>query len=112
MQVTRFLGVAALSLAALSGVARAEDNTGSVNFDNQPTLSRAEVQADLVLWRRAGLDMLAIQDDSYVVFSADYQRRMANYQQWRHGPEYLAEVQRLGGHVTTAASGADKVSRN
>ncbi|GAA0751000.1 DUF4148 domain-containing protein [Ideonella azotifigens] len=112
MQVTRFLGAAALGLAALTGVARAEDNTGTVNFDNQPTLSRAEVQADLVLWRRAGLDMLAAQEDSYVVFSADYKRRMANYQQWRHGPEYLAEVQRLGGHVTTAASGQGQSSQN
>ena len=112
MQVTRFISIAALGLAALTGVARAEDYTGTTNIDNKSTLTRAEVQADLVLWRRAGLDRISAQEDSYVAFTDDYQRRMANYQQWRHGPEYLAEVQRLGGHVTTAASGHGQSSQN
>ena len=35
-------------------------------------------------------------------WDADYQQRLAQYQHMRSGPEYLAEVQRLGGSVKAA----------
>ena len=104
MQVTRLLSIAALGLAALSGAAQAEDSYRATAEYNTYSPSRAEVKADLALWHRAGLDALSSLDDSSYVFSADYAHRMAQYQQWRHGPEFRAEVQRLGGSVATSVS--------
>ena len=58
------------------------------------------MQADLALWNRAGLNVYRESDVNH--WDADYQQRLAQYQRMRSGPEYLAEVQRLGGSVKAA----------
>lgn len=68
-------------------------------------LSRAEVIADLMLWKRAGLD--TYERNEYVdTTSPAYQRALAEYRSLRSGPEYLAEVRRIASerHETVAAT--------
>lgn len=68
-------------------------------------LERAEVLADLRLWRRAGLDSSGEQtalDPS----TADGRRRIALYQQWRAGPAYAMELARIKGAAAPAIAGA------
>ncbi len=99
---------AALSSALWSGMASAAPATtvsaetwfGAEPVASGPALSRAEVQADLALWNRAGLNVYRESDVNH--WDADYQQRLARYQRMRSGPEYLAEVQRLGGSVKAA----------
>lgn len=99
---------AALSSALWSGMASAapaatvsaETWFGAEPAASGPALSRAEVQADLALWNRAGLNVYRESDVNH--WDADYQQRLAQYQRMRSGPEYLAEVQRLGGSVKAA----------
>lgn len=68
------------------------------------TLSRAEVQADLNLWRRAGLETAAIADtaDSN---APRYAQQVAAYQRARHSGVYTAELQRVQGTTGSAAAG-------
>lgn len=69
------------------------------------TLSRAEVQADLNLWRRAGLETASLPDtaDSTSPASA---RQVAAYQRARHSGVYTAELQRVQGTTGSAAAGS------
>lgn len=69
------------------------------------TLSRAEVQADLNLWRRAGLETASLADtaDSTSPTSA---RQVAAYQRARHSGVYTAELQRVQGTTGSAAAGS------
>lgn len=90
----QFLAIAAIAAATWSGMASAAPAA------TDHALSRAEVQADAVLWNRAGLN--AYLEIAAHPGDADYQRRLAQYQRQRSGPEYLAEVQRLGGAVKAA----------
>lgn len=96
---------ATLSAALWSGMASAAPVSAETWFGAEPTatgraLSRAEVQADLAMWNRAGLNVYRESDVNH--WDADYQQRLAQYQRLRSGPEYLAEVQRLGGAVKAA----------
>lgn len=54
--------------------------------------SRAEVEADLALWKRAGLDKLEQGESGPDIYSAEYREAYANYLHMRRGPEYAAEV--------------------
>lgn len=54
--------------------------------------SRAEVEADLALWKRAGLDKLEQGESGPDIYSAEYREAYANYLRMRRGPEYAAEV--------------------
>ncbi|MDR0225558.1 MAG: DUF4148 domain-containing protein [Burkholderiaceae bacterium] len=113
----QLLAIVALSAAAWSGLASAAPAGAQVSsetwFGDQPVstgraLSRAEVEADLAMWKRAGLDLYQNIDGNY--WDADYQQHLAQYQRLRSGPEYLAELQRLGGSVTAAeGQGAGRV---
>lgn len=71
--------------------------------DTSRQVSRAEVQADWNLWQKAGLGMYQVGEGSP---AADpmYQQRYAEYQRLRSGPEYVAEVRRLGGETSAVAS--------
>lgn len=102
------LAIAALSAASWSVMASAapaatvsaETWFGTEPVASGPALSRAEVQADLAMWSRAGLNAYPERAENY--WDAEYQQRLARYQRLRSGPEYLAELQRLGGSVTAA----------
>jgi len=65
-------------------------------------LSRAEVQADMNLWRRAGLQGVNTGETPTSAVPG-YTERLAEYQRLRSGPEYVAEVRSLGGDVSTVA---------
>lgn len=90
----QFLAIAAIAAASWSGMASAAQGS------SDRALSRAEVQADAALWNRAGLN--AYLETAANPADADYQRRLAQYLRQRSGPEYQAEVQRLGGAVKAA----------
>ncbi|AOV04601.1 MULTISPECIES: DUF4148 domain-containing protein [Delftia] len=89
-----------MASAAPAATVSAETWFGAEPASSGPALSRAEVQADLALWNRAGLNVYRESDVNH--WDADYQQRLAQYQRMRSGPEYLAEVQRLGGSVKAA----------
>ncbi|MBB1650595.1 DUF4148 domain-containing protein [Delftia sp. UME58] len=93
-------GMASAAPAAPATTVSAETWFGAEPVASGPALSRAEVQADLALWNRAGLNVYRESDVNH--WDADYQQRLARYQRMRSGPEYLAEVQRLGGSVKAA----------
>ena len=69
---------------------------------SQQPLSRVEVQADWNLWQMAGLNKYQTGERS-AASSPLYQERFAAYQRMRSGPEYIAEVRRLGGDVSAVA---------
>lgn len=56
--------------------------------------TRAEVRADLVLWKKAGLDKFRVDYEPSITFSREYRAAYAEYVRLRSGPEYKAEVQR------------------
>lgn len=68
----------------------------------QQPLSRVEVQADWNLYQRAGLSEYQTGERS---INADplFDERLAQYQNARSGPEYVAEIRRLGGDVSAVA---------
>lgn len=59
--------------------------------------------ADANLWHRAGLDKFQ-EGERSLASDPVYQERLAEYQRLRSGPEYVAEVRRLGGDVSAVAS--------
>lgn len=67
------------------------------------TLSRAEVRADLNLWRRAGLETASLADTAGN--GPAYARQIAAYQRARHSGVYTAELQRVQGTTGSAAAG-------
>lgn len=56
--------------------------------------TRAEVNADLVLWKRAGLDKFWRGRGTPDTFRPEYKAAYAEYMRLRSGPEYQLEVQR------------------
>lgn len=69
------------------------------------SLSRAEVVADLNLWRRAGLESAALADTADTVDSANprYAQQLAAYTRARNSSVYTAEVQRVQGNAHAVA---------
>jgi hypothetical protein len=76
-----------------------------------PTLSRAEVLADLEIWRSSGMAALDRGEASYDGFSPAYRRAQARYAELRDSPLYAALVQSFASRrgetlaSTRAASG-------
>ncbi len=105
------IAIAAVAATAFAGAASAGTTSQEAWFGAQPAtqqsapLSRTEVQADLNLWNRAGLGSVNAGEYGDVTDTI-YAQRMATYQRMRSGPEYVAEVQRLGGSVSTAGAAA------
>ncbi|ARP95235.1 DUF4148 domain-containing protein [Bordetella genomosp. 13] len=58
-------------------------------------LSRAEVKADLAVWRRAGMDKFWQKSTTPDFYSREYRTAEAEYRRMRNGPEYQQELQRL-----------------
>ena len=83
----------ALALAAASSVRATEtDDATAVK-----PLSRAEVQADLQVWRESGLDRWQSLDDPSTFTMPAYLKAQARYQQMCAAPEFAMLVERLGG---------------
>lgn len=108
MKNTRTLiAIAAIAAASFAGAASAAPHSQEDWFGAEPVAqgqgqSRAEVQADLNLWNRAGLADYNSGDNSHFA-DASYDRKLAEYRRQRSGSEYVAEVRRLGGDVSNVA---------
>src|SRR3546814_19626070 len=72
--------------------------------------TRAEVNADLVLWKRAGLDKLWRGHGSPDTFTPQYKAAYAEYVRLRSGPEYQQEVQRQSARSEERRVGKECVS--
>lgn len=106
----KLIAIAALAAASFAGSASAathsqEEWFGAEPVAQGPALSRAEVQADLNLWNRAGLSDYNSGETTHVADAA-YDQKVAEYRRLRSGAEYTAEVRRLGGDVSAVAGRA------
>jgi hypothetical protein len=113
MKASLILGSAVLGFATLATQAAfADTDTSAIPSYSAPsTLTRAEVQADLALWRRAGLEELAALD-SFDPTNPNTAARIAQYQQWRAGSEYRTELARLQNRSMTAQARAGQSTTN
>ncbi|WP_027014761.1 DUF4148 domain-containing protein [Comamonas composti] len=85
------LAVVALGVAGSAMAQQAEISTVS-----KAGLSRAEVQADLEMWHRAGMTYLpSASAVPEIVDSPAYQQSLERYQQLRQGPAYREAVAKL-----------------
>jgi len=96
-------GIAILTLAGAGTAAIAQESMPTPEFNQPSKVSRAEVQADLALWTRAGLASLN-QGDRDVLGTPEYRTRVAEYQRLRNSPEYAAELQRQRGGSSLAGA--------
>ncbi|MDM0089863.1 MULTISPECIES: hypothetical protein [unclassified Variovorax] len=96
--------VAELQRSARAPSAPAEQWVGSLASAGTPagTLSRAEVVADLNLWRRAGLESASIANTTDSA-SPRYAQQLAAYTRARGSDVYTAEVQRVQGGANAVA---------
>lgn len=111
MKATLALSIAALGFTVLSQAARADTDTAADRaYDSTPsTLTRAEVQADLALWQRAGLEAAAGRE-SFDPTRPDIASRLAQYKQWRSGSEYRTELARLQDKAMTAQAPSSRTA--
>ena len=78
-------------------------------FVPAPSLTRAEVLADLEVWQLAGMPGF-VQGDNVDgnLESAEYQAAQAKYQQMLHSPEFAQRVARIarqrGEHIAVAST--------
>lgn len=100
MSTKNIIAVALLASAALaSGAAMANDNPHAQPVNTPSQVSRAEVLADLEIYRESGLAAVE-QTETY---GYDVQRRsqaQAKYEQLRRSPYYAKLVQRFGGDAS------------
>lgn len=81
----------AISSASFS-VAYAGNASPNANMNSDRALTRAEVQADLAIWNRAGLGELHRGELTPDTFSPEYKAAYAEYIRMRNGPEYQEEL--------------------
>lgn len=82
-----------MALAA-TGAARASETDDAVAAK---PLTRAEVMADLQIWRESGLAYWQGLDDPSVCMMAPYVQAQARYERMRASPQFAVLVQQLGG---------------
>ena len=110
MKATLALSIAALGFTVLTQAAHADTDTAANSAYNTPsTLTRAEVQADLALWQRAGLEAAASRE-SFDPTRPDTASRLAQYKQWRSGSEYRNELARLQDKAITAQAASSRTA--
>ena len=83
----------AMTLVA-TGAARAAETDDAVAVK---PLTRAEVMADLQIWRESGLAYWQGLDDPSVCMMEPYVRAQARYERMRAAPQFAVLVQQLGG---------------
>ncbi|WZB69376.1 DUF4148 domain-containing protein [Achromobacter xylosoxidans] len=62
--------------------------------DASAPLTRAQVLADLAVWKKSGMSDLYRGNQEPDVYSAKYRKRYAEYLRLRNGPEYQAALRR------------------
>lgn len=65
---------------------------GGASADHRP--SKAEVQADLAVWKRAGMERLWSVSETPDIYSREYRAAHAEYLRMKNGSEYQEELQR------------------
>src|SRR3546814_16760073 len=65
-----------------------------VNVSSEHDLTRAEVKADLAVWKRAGMERFWNKSVTPDIYSREYKMAQAEYLRMRNGPEYQEELQR------------------
>ncbi|CAM4223319.1 DUF4148 domain-containing protein [Bordetella muralis] len=87
------LTIASVLFATASGANADPLPGGSANVGHA-ALTRAEVQADLAAWKRAGMERLQkrAEVDPGVYATTDYRAHYAEYVRLRSGPDFAAEV--------------------
>jgi len=90
------------SVAALGGNAMANDNPHTQPVNTASAVSRAEVLADLQIYRESGLAAVE-QSESYGYDIARREAAEAKYAQLRQSPYYATLVKRFGGTPTNVA---------
>jgi hypothetical protein len=93
-----FASIAFALAGAVAHAAPADANQASNGSEEARSLTRAEVAADLAVWKRAGLDQFSRGDSGPDVNSPEYRAAYANYLRMRRGAEYQAELARNTGH--------------
>lgn len=96
----RVLAASALLVGVLAaGQARAsfEDDLQLPQQAVASQTTRAEVIADLNLWRRAGADRYAQEATEYQTNVQAYEQALAEYRRLRNGPAFAAEVAKVLG---------------
>jgi len=91
------LAAALATIALFASPAHAQPQTqtqDSAAKPQQPALSRAEVIADLALWRRAGADRYETLSRSYGIETQSYDRAYEEYVRLRQSDAFQAEVQK------------------
>lgn len=86
--------IAASTVVGVAGCGISTGEVASTPSGGTPALSRAEVRADLTLWRQSGMHKFYQGRQRPDVFSARYQASHAKYIQLKNGPEYAEEVRR------------------
>lgn len=96
MQMIRKAALILALSAAASGAALAQAAPPPAGLASPygPSLTRAEVLADLALWKRAGVDRYWCGEETPDIYSPEYKAAFSEYYRLRSGPEYQAEVQR------------------
>ncbi|WP_442593345.1 DUF4148 domain-containing protein [Parapusillimonas sp. JC17] len=87
------LTAVAISTSSFSAV-YAGNASSNANANNHRELTRAEVQADLAIWNRAGLGELHRGELTPDTFSPQYKAAYAEYIRMRNGPEYQEELKK------------------
>lgn len=83
-------GIAAMMVSAAVGAH--ESAAADSPRDAVSGKSRAEVRAEVEVWRQAGLDRYDMEGVDFT--SRNYQQQLAEYQRLRSGPEYEAALRR------------------
>ncbi|KOF52377.1 MULTISPECIES: DUF4148 domain-containing protein [unclassified Achromobacter] len=87
--------IAALIAMSLAGAAAHAAPGGAAQDNGQGNrVTRAEVKADLAVWRRAGLDKFWRGDSSPDIYSPEYRAAYADYLRRLHSDEYREELRR------------------
>ena len=96
--MTAFKFIACLAIPAFGcSAALANEAYGDSPPDARPasTLTRAEVLADLQVWRESGLTALDFGEAGVDAFSADYRNATDRYAALRNAPEFAVRVARI-----------------
>lgn len=95
MQILRKTALVLALAAGVSGTALAQQAPSTALTDPYGApLTRAEVLADLALWKRAGVDRFWRGEATPDIYSPGYKAAFSEYVRLRSGPDYQAEVQR------------------
>lgn len=60
-------------------------------------LTRAEVQADLAVWKKAGMEAFWVGEDTPDLYSTEYRAAYQRYLQMRNGAEYQEALRERSG---------------